>query len=226
MVAPVDSFAESAWGADLLERYGGFRNLRYDDEAQYRSSLTPNGTVKWSLLDVKPTKSSSFRAQVSLDLSFPLVDWTFLQQVYGWAALQYQAWARGEIVVTGQEPRTVVLYTDHLLEYWVDDEPYFGGDYYAYRRAPPVLYLNPGRHRLDLRLVRDVRAMGGLGKPTIQVDLELRTTSGDLEVARDSILVADLVDRELASPLAAVALRNSGHVDIEVTDVVAIGVSL
>lgn len=221
MAAFVDSSAESAWGADSLERFGGFRKLQYSDEAQYRSSLTPNGMVKWSLLNGENITSSSFGARISLRVWFPQVDWTFFQQVYGWAALQYQAWARGEIIVTGPKPRAVILYTDHLLEYWIDDELYFGGDSYAYRKAPPVIHLNPGRHRVDVRLVRDVRAMGGLGEPTIQVDLEFRTVSGDLEVAREEILTADVVDGSLASPLASIALRNNGHDAIEIIEVAA-----
>lgn len=156
---------------------------------------------------------------VDLEVAFPEVDWQFLQAIYGWAALQWQAWARGSIVIEGHETRNYVLYTDNILEFWLDGESYFGGDMYAFRKAPVVLELAPGRHQLDIRLVRDVRAMGGLGKPDIAVKLELRAVEEDVEIDEEHILLPDVVDGELASHYASVPFRNTGHCDVEVVDV-------
>lgn len=61
-----------------------------------------------------------------------------MRSVYGWPTLQYQAWARGTLPVAGGVKRTVVLYTNHVLEFWFDDERYFGRDLYVYRRVPLV----------------------------------------------------------------------------------------
>ncbi|KAF2182801.1 hypothetical protein K469DRAFT_220618 [Zopfia rhizophila CBS 207.26] len=210
---------EATWGSDPLEYLGGFRALQYDQGAQFRSSLGTNGTAKWALLDAKQTTSTPNSTNASLSISYPDVDWVFLRIVYGWAAVQYQAWARGEIVVNAAVTQHVILYTDMALEFWVDDVHYFGGDFYAYRKAPPVLHLSPGSHKIDVRLIRDVRAMGGVLEPTIDVVLELQQTSGSLELAKPGVLMADVVDGKLASSIGSIALRNSGEDDIEIVDV-------
>lgn len=37
---------------------------------------------------------------------------------------------------------------DHVIEFWIDDQSYFGGDLYAFRKAPLVLDLSPGEHKI------------------------------------------------------------------------------
>ncbi|KAF2121254.1 hypothetical protein BDV96DRAFT_563871 [Lophiotrema nucula] len=210
---------EATWGADPLEYLGGFRDLQYDQDAQFRSSLPVNGTAKWSIAQAKQTTSTPTSANASLTISYSNVDWAFLKIVYGWAAVQYQAWARGEITVLGNETQHVILYTDWILEFWIDDAHYFGGDFFTFRKAPPVLHLEPGTHRIDLRLVRDVRALGGINEPTIDVLLELQQTTGTLELAKPGVLMSDVVDGKLASPVGSVALRNAGQDDIEIVEI-------
>jgi hypothetical protein len=207
---------EGPWGADPLEYIGGFRSLQYDPDAQFRSSLPRNGTAKWSTTQPKQSFNGPTVANVSLSVGYDNVDWDFLKTVYGWAAVQYQVWARGELVVGGNETQHLVLYTDAIFEYWVDNVHYFGGDFYTFRKAPPVLHLAPGSHKIDLRLWRDVRAFGGITEPTIDVLVEARKVSGTLELASPGILMADVVDGTLATPLVSVALRNSGETDIEI----------
>jgi predicted esterase len=215
----VDAFAEATWGADPLEYLGGFRSLRYKPDATFRSSLPINGTARWNITEATQTTTGSASANISLSVSYSDVDWQFLKTVYGWASVQYQAWARGELVVHGDGPQSVVLHTDAILEYWVDDAHYFGGDYYTFRKAPPVLHLSPGTHRIDLRLVRDVRAFGGIVEPTIDVVLDIQKASGSLELAKPGILMSDVIDGKLATPSGSVSLRNSGEYDIEVLDI-------
>jgi predicted esterase len=147
------------------------------------------------------------------------VDWTFLQAVYGWSALQYQAWARGEILINADKEQTIFLYTDHVLEYAIDGTRHFGGDFYAFRKAPLVLHLTPGRHVIDLRLVRDVRAMGGVGAPTIDVDLELEAVNSTLELGSDRIMISDVVNGRIASPLGSVTVRNNGKHWIQIVGI-------
>ena len=162
--------------------------------------------------------------EVALTVNFPDVGWHWLQQVYGWAALQYQAWARGELLVEGDESQTVLLYTDSVLEYWVDDIPYFGGDYYAYRRAPLVLYLRPGAHKIDIRIIRDVRVMGGMG-PSMSIRLKAERSPGGLAVMEKKLLVSDVVNSSLASPYASLPVRNDGNMSMEIRDIKAVSVS-
>lgn len=224
MAGHVDHCVEASWGADPLEYYGGFRALEYDTASRFKSSLAANGTVGWALLDASDIEHGHNGARASLEVAFP-VDWIFLQAVYGWAALQYQAWARTEVLVTADIAQTVVLYTDHVLEFWVDGEHHFGGDFYAYREAALVLHLQPGRHILDLRLLRDVRVMGGTGDPTIQIAVELKVVSGVLELAKDELLVSDVVDGRLASPYASLAVRNNALESVEIVGIHAPDVS-
>jgi hypothetical protein len=219
-------YAEATWGADPLEYVGGFRNLSYDPESTFRSSLPTNGTAKWNITKAVKVSSTSTTANASLSVSYSNVDWDFLKLVYGWAAVQYQAWARGELIVNGNTTQHVILHTDAILEYWVDDQHYFGGDFYTFRKAPPVLHLKPGSHKVDVRLARDVRAFGGILEPTIDVVLDVQQASGMLELAKPGLLVSDVIDGKLASPVASVSLRNSGEDDIEIVAIRASNVSL
>ncbi|KKZ60834.1 hypothetical protein EMCG_04482 [[Emmonsia] crescens] len=242
---------EATWGADPLEVLGGFHNLSYDHDpaARFSSALGVDGTVGWSVLEVAEPELAtasddyaSAKATVGLDVGFPSVDWELIRSFYGWAGLQYQAWARGSITLaagvggvdsgTTTTTTTVALFTDGLLEVWVDGESYFGGDFYTYRRAPVVLKLAPGSHVIDLRLVRDVRAFGGVGSPKIQAVVEVQrrppSWSGDddgdevvvgLELDAGSVLVAEVVNRKLASPLASAIVRNDHDAWAEVTGI-------
>ncbi|KAJ4378997.1 hypothetical protein N0V86_005874 [Didymella sp. IMI 355093] len=215
---------KATWGADPLEFGVGFRNLEYDPQASFRSSLPVNGTAHWNITTAKAF-SSSTSANASLSVSYSNVDWDFLKTVYGWASVQYQAWARGELIVGGKEIQHIVLHTDAILEYWVNGTHYFGGDYYSYRNAPPVLHLGPGHHRVDLRLVRDVRAFGGIREPTIDVVVAVEQVSGSLDLAKPGILMSDVIDGKLATPHGSVTLLNSGSRDIEITGIHAANVS-
>jgi|TARA_R110002003_G_scaffold214_9_gene16087 hypothetical protein len=217
---------EATWGADPLEYVGGFRNLSYDPTATFRSSLPTNGSAKWNITQAAQVSSSPTSANASLSVSYSNVDWDFLKTVYGWAAVQYQAWARGELIVGGKETQHVILHTDAILEYWVDGVHYFGGDFYTFRKAPPVLHLKPGSHKIDIRLVRDVRAFGGILEPTIDVVLDVQQASGTLELAKPGILLSDVVDGTIASSTGSVYLRNSGKQDIEIVAIEAANVSL
>ena len=114
---------------------------------------------------------------------------------------------------------------DYVLEFWIDEKPYFGGDFYAYRNAPLVLLLEPGHHRIDVRLIRDVRAMGGDGDPTVDVMLHVQRSMSSLAIDTDKLIVPDIVDRKLASTLACVPVRNEGAKWTEIWAVESVEVS-
>lgn len=217
---------EATWGADPLERYGGFRSLEYNDDTTFRSSLATNGTISWSDLTAKVPVPDLYQSTAELNVSFPDIDWHGLRDIYGWAAYQWQAWARGLIVIQGEETETLALYTPQVLEFWVDDVHYFGGDFYQYNRAPVTLHLAPGTHQIDVRLVRDVRAMGGVGDPDMEIKLDLRKMSSGLKaVLREGddspVLMADFIGDEAlhSSPYASVVLRNDGINNVEVRSI-------
>ena len=192
--------------------------MKYDPQATFESSLAPNGVIYWTRHSVEEyfgTGALSSFLSVSaaittkLVVDFPNVDWNFLQSVYGWAALQWQAWARGHLYIHGTEPETILLYTDHVLEFWLDDQHYFGGDFYAYRRAPLVLRLSPGDHLLNLRLVRDVRSMGGVGLPNMSIDLKAEVANRGLAILNGSLLLPETVSGRPASPYGSVCIANT-----------------
>lgn len=201
---------EATWGADPLETMGGFRAMEYDDLAHFPSSITANGTVSWSRLRSTGAVVAQSGTTATFTVSFPEVDWYFLQSIYGWAALQFQAWTRGSLTVNSNHSLSFLLYTENVLEFWLDGKSYFGGDVYSYRRAPLVLKLRPGPHRLDVRLVRDVRIMGGSGKPFIQAKIEAVLSNEVLTAVHERYIFPDILDGRLASSLGSVPVRNAG----------------
>ena len=169
--------------------------------------------------------SNSDAAMADLAVGFPEVDWDSIRSIYGWAAIQYQAWARGSLIVDASSSETVVLYSDNVLEFWVDDQIHFGGDFYGYRIAPLVLHLEPGSHKVDVRLIRDVRAMGGVGEPSLCVRMEAQKANGGLVVVGD-LLLPDLVQGKLASHAGSVTIRSEVSEWIEVWDIQTVDVSM
>jgi predicted esterase len=213
---------EASWGSDPLEQYGGFRNLTFDDHSRLPSSLPFNATTSWSNVNAKLGDPSIHSATAELSVEYRDVDWALLQQVYGWAALQWQGWARGEVIVQSEDSVTLALHAKNILEFWLDGKQYFGGDFYGFGRAPVVLHLEPGVHRIDVRLVRDVRSMGGItDNPTVDVKLELQASHGDLQQS-GQVLIADRIEEAaglLASNLGSVVLRNNLREDIWINSI-------
>jgi len=187
--------------------------------------LTTNGTVHWSHLQIESTSTDNGGCKTDLKVAFPDVDWNSLQSVYGWSALQWQGWARGTVFVDGDHAQTVKFYTDGVLEFWLDGEAYFGGDYYSFRKAPVVLVLKPGQHQLDVRLVRDGRVMGSVGEPNIVLRLEFMLVTEPIEVEPHRLLISDVIEGQLASPYASIPVRSTGVGDIEILEIVSTSVS-
>lgn len=115
----------------------------------------------------------------------------------------------------------VALYTDRIWEYRIDNKSYFGGDFFGFRRAPLLLDLDPGIHTVDLRVVRDVRALGAVGEPYINITLIAQELPKTLAVDKKSVLVADVVDNRLISPYASVTLHNTMGISVDVVGIKA-----
>ena len=211
---------EASWGADPLSFQGGLRAPAYSHDTRYPSSLTPSGQVSWSTYQLESRSSSEDSAEATLIVGFPNIDWPLLQSVYGWAALQYQAWALGHLTIAANSTQSILFYTDNVLEFWVDDDHYFGGDFYAYRRAPLVLHLNPGSHNVDIRLIRDVRVMGGIGEPNTSIRLKATSSDSSLALSAQKALIPDITNGVLASPFASVPVINQGLDAIDILDII------
>jgi hypothetical protein len=194
------------------------------------SSLAPDGEAGWSNVATNASADGRDVASARLHVAYEHVDWAMLRGAYGWAGSQWQAWARGELVVEGGGERVgarpVELWVEHALELCVDGRSVWGGDFFGFQRAPVVLWLVPGRHVVEIRLVRDVRSMGGVDVvPAVDVALEVREVDSVLTVREGSVLVSDVVDGRLPSPLATVSITNAGIEWIQVVDIVCNDVS-
>ncbi|KAK0269661.1 hypothetical protein LTS00_017218 [Friedmanniomyces endolithicus] len=222
---------KAVWGADPLELHGGFRALEYSEQATLKSSLAFNATIQWSKVKAKlsdPRQTQQASADLSVD--FPHVEWRSFQDVYGWPALQWQGWARGEIFVQqGVGTITLALHAEHVLEFWVDGKHHFGGDWYGYGRAATTLHLEPGRHRIDIRLVRELRRDGATDEPALNVRLRMQGQGALVQAVLpeinggynllSGILMSDIVgdaNGPFASSHASVTLRNDAQVDAHV----------
>ncbi|KAL4959894.1 uncharacterized protein BDV14DRAFT_193424 [Aspergillus stella-maris] len=198
---------EAIWGADPLEFWGGFQNLSFDEDAGFPSPLANDGQVRWTRVRANATNQGPRQSRAELVVAFPQIDWAFLQSIYGWSALQYQGWVRGHIRLQDSDFQSVALFTDGVLEILVDGQRHFGCDFYGYRKAPLTLDLTPGDHVIDLRLIRDVRALGGLGIPTTEVVVEAELRHGVLTVDERSLLTPESADMDTPSNLAPYQTR-------------------
>lgn len=187
--------------------------------------------MTWSKHTARVSHPDNAHGVVDLSVAFPELeeDWKFLQSVYGWAALQWQGWARGEIFIHPETAGPFVVHAEGILEFWIDDVHYFGGDFYVYGRAPVTLRLEPGAHRIDVRLVRDARAFGAVGAPTVDVKLRLERSKGGLELLYGygkNVLISEAVGGTfgpLASPYASITMRNDAESDMYIHGIEGMG---
>ena len=192
--------------------------MKYDEKAQHNSSLGLNGAVSWSRHAVHQ-KHDAADAALALDslaalaaevtVAFSDIDWKSLKSVYGWPALQWQAWARGSLIVNGQEAKKILLNLENILEFWLDGEHYFGGDYYEDARAPHIVNLEPGPHRIDVRLIRDVRSMGSVGSCDLSFRIIASVVEEDLVFLPQSAVFPDFVNSKPAGSYCSIALLNT-----------------
>ncbi|KAK6534290.1 hypothetical protein TWF281_005618 [Arthrobotrys megalospora] len=214
---------ETEWGSDPLERepYGGFQALEPDETSVFRSSLARNGTVRWSATDAS---SSQDQSSVFLSISFPDIDWDMMQSAYGWAGLQFQAWARGYFDF---HPRSnaadcsLILHTKQLQEIWIDGEHYFGGDVYGYGKAPIIVHLGTEakRHIVDVRAVNDIRMFGGRKPPRIDIELAFKCLCDNLSIVEEASVFPDIVSGKSAGRYASIGVRNNGESPLDILEI-------
>jgi hypothetical protein len=192
------------------------------------SSLAPQGEAGW-ISAAANASADGATASARLRVAFERVDWAALRSTYGWAAAQWQAWARGELTVGGDgaDPRPLELWVEGgALEVRVGGRVAWGADLFGFRRAPAVVRLAPGRHVVEVRLVREVRSMGGVDAvPAVDVAVQVREVEGVLAVREGSLLVSDIVDGRLPSPYATVSVTNVGVEWIHISNIVCRDVS-
>lgn len=158
---------------------------------------------------------------MELNLDFDEVDWDFAQKIYGWSAFQYQAWLKGGILNREAAVRKVALFPDNILELWVDDMHVFGGDFFGFGSVPVMVDLQPGFNELSVRLVREVRSMGGAFPPNVQANIRLESASRPFDVDTTTILLPDVVDGRFCSRYGSVTVRSQSDKWMTVRQLIA-----
>ncbi|KAL9050492.1 MAG: hypothetical protein Q9162_006599 [Coniocarpon cinnabarinum] len=200
---------EVVWGADPLEQGNASHQNLLEPRLSLSSSLTFNGTVEWTRHPLDQSKPCTLNEV----FSFGEVDWHQLRDAYGWPALQYQARARTFFDIPASSNVSYSIHIKGVVEFWIDDEHYFGADLYSFGRAPIVARLAPGHHSLELRLLYDVRARGGKIPPEIPVDIDFIAASAPVTVVGESLLLPDVVEGSFVSSFASVLLTNHHNND-------------
>jgi ribosomal protein L9 len=77
---------------------------------------------------------------------------------------------------------------------------------------------------VELRLIRDVRALGAIGEPTIVVSLAAEIRNEPLSVDKESLLLPDMCRGKLGTPWASINLHNNIADRIAVLAISSIGV--
>ncbi|KAI8092831.1 uncharacterized protein BX664DRAFT_328258 [Halteromyces radiatus] len=144
---------EQDFGADPLEAYGGFSQLKYSKTSQFPSELSPKGQVGW-------TKVKSIDNVVG-PLLFPDIRWEQNGIPFGWSIEQYQAWARGNLKISKKSHILIQLHG--VTSFYINQQKY-SGDLYGYKSTLHWVELETGTYSLEVRLVHDVRVFGGGNK--------------------------------------------------------------
>ena len=87
-----------------------------------------------------------------------------------------------------------------------------------------MLHLQPGEHNIDLRLIRDLREMGGSDCPKIEVGLKAQLSEGDLIIPKEKMILPDIIDSTLANDLASLVACNVTEEWIDVLDIESLDV--
>lgn len=171
--------------------------------------------MQWSSRTFNPVASNT-GSSVELVVEFPEVDWQFEQKIYGWCALQYQGWTKGGIWNARPTIQRIALYPENILELWVNDNHVFGGDFYGFHRAPVVVDLRPGLNTVSVRIIRDVRSMGGALPPVFRAHLRADLASTSLEISLQSLVLPDVVDGRFCGRFGSITVRNQADAWIEI----------
>lgn len=194
----------------------------------------------------------SARAWQSVRISYPKLDWKAIQQTEGWAGLQWQAMAVTSLRHDGQSPAMLSITLDSAAEFAVlSEEEYinytwdncsshvkwYNGDWYSYTRENSVsnsdapahlLTLRPGRYKILVKAVYEVRIFGGMkdAAPVIEYGLDVRIRKaggiGAVTAGQFSV-VPDVVDGMFAGWGVSFPLQNYWQQSVQVHEVKIVG---
>jgi predicted esterase len=184
--------------------------LVWDEEETYSSPLTANASVRWETREFK-VDADNHKASIDFNVTHDLVEWDFLQKIYGWNVLQFETWARGFVHNLNDHSTRIALYPTNILELSVNGANIFGADFYGFERSPVIVDLVPGRNNLIVRLIRDVRANGGESPPSILASLRMERLKGHVSIVPTSVSLPDIFQGRFTSIYGSLALTNHGE---------------
>jgi len=164
------------------------------------------------------------------------VRWEFNREFFGWAANQWQAWARGAFTVSAEDAgRPHLLRCQSVGEFWVDrqgEQPpqlHTGahGDWYAYGELWHRLEgMDEGEYTLRVRLAAEMRLFGGQLPPPVTFKCEISAVSPDVgaiaRVLHNQRILPEVDsnnDSTLFTPYASVGIVNSHDGDIYIVGI-------
>ncbi|KAF7725436.1 hypothetical protein EC973_009610 [Apophysomyces ossiformis] len=212
---------EQDFGADSLEAYGGFANLRYSLDDRYPSELAEGGYVSWHEVE-------AVDGQIG-PIDYPGISWKANTVPFGWSIEQFQSWARTALTVI--RPTTCLFQVLGAAEFYVDNQRY-SGDAYSYDTTYHAISLNAGKHTVIIRIVHDVRVFGG-GKPFPEAAVKVmmkepakETIEKGVQIARrqgntvdDVLFPSFLAHRGFAGKFGSVSLLNIASESANVFDI-------
>jgi len=201
---------EREMGLDSLEAYGGIFSIPRADSTLYPSELGNGSLVGW--INVQSTTTQSGGITLSLDW-MTIVNWNFLQQIWGWNIWLWYAYAVGDFNV----PATgtyVVNCTGTTLVYYIQSTSNknliyeFNSDFYAYGTGQQVIDLSGGAYRLYVRMQSSTRLTQS---PQGFFTCTMSPSQSAVLILPSETLIPDVVGGNLASPYAAITVINTGN---------------
>ncbi|CAH1756508.1 258_t:CDS:10 [Entrophospora sp. SA101] len=204
---------EQDFGADPLEAYGGFSKIEYSENESYPSELADNGKITWSKINTSSDGSVG-------PIYIKNIRWNFNRIPFGWTINQSQMWARGFFTISKDDNDgssifskiPILIQCYNIGDFYIDGERLFG-DWYGYKSSWHVMYLKPGEHIINIRIVNETRIFGGRLPPDIKFQCVTRRlnilSDFGVKLLDNTIVVPDLVGSNLTGEYMSVAILNT-----------------
>ncbi|EAL65482.1 hypothetical protein DDB_G0283989 [Dictyostelium discoideum AX4] len=197
-------------GLDSLKAYGGIFEIPIGDDTMYPSELGTNGVVGWEKVQ------STSGGYLSIDWS-DIVDWSFLQQTWGWSIWLWYGYAIGSFNV--ENSGSYIINCSGTRQYFIQSTTTtntnnqifeFSGDFYGYGTGQQLIHLNQSTtYNLIVRMQSSVRLSQS---PNSQFSCSLTPIQNNqyITVLNSETLISDLINGELATPFATITIFNNG----------------
>lgn len=214
--------------------------MRYSVGAKFPSELVEGGFVGWSMnhtagpIDFRNVRSvlikKRYKPLKKKRLTHAYNRWKENAVPFGWSIEQFQAWARGILIVN--KPTKVFMQISGVSEFYINGDKRYHGDCYNYNTTSHLVHFEKGKHTIDVRLVHDVRVFGGGRTPPrcqfhvwieekeddllvypedcAVITSSMATKSRNKETSCELLMPDYLKDIGFAGSVGSVSIQNSG----------------